>query len=137
MPIDGIVQAKKVSRDFVTKVVPSKIKATAEGVAMYALEKAVELSPIMSGRFAASWRITTPNSGAGPAGRGHWDRAGAMAEAEGASLPAISRIMYGSKFTLENATPYAQFIEYGSPHTEAHYITRRVAQAIGGKFGKI
>ena len=104
---------------------------------MYALEKAVEYSPIISGRFAASWRITNHNTPSSAAGKGQWDRAGALAEAEAASLPVISKISFGSKFSIENSVKYAQFVEYGSPHTEAHYITRRVAQSIGGKFGKI
>lgn len=137
MPIEGLGAARAVARRFVVNDVPKHIEETARDVAEFMLEKAIDLSPIQSGRFAASWRITYGTTAPSAAPKGQRSASAAKSEARAASMLAVKSIKFGKSFVLENATPYAPFVEYGSPTTEARYILRRVAMSVGGKFGKI
>lgn len=127
----------KLLREFVNTGLPTKIQAKTNEIAWYALNKAIDISPVASGQFAASWRISLDPNAGGYAPEGQRSHTGARVEANAVSMPVIARLKFGQKFYLTNTVPHAQYVEYGSPTTEARYITRRVAQAVGGKFGRI
>ena len=130
-------QGMAVLRSFINQRVPSRVQATSREIARFALQKALELSPYDSGRFGASWRITLGDSSGQPAAPGKRSASAARTEAISASSGVISSIKFGQSWSLSNSVPYAEYVEYGSPTTTPRYITRRVAQSIGGKFGRI
>lgn len=130
--------AIKALRTFVNKEVPSKVVATTKQIAEHSLKAAIAMSPYNTGQFMASWRITIGTSPTSEfAAKGKRSEGAAAAEAMSASAVSISAIKFGQQFTLSNAAPHAQYVEYGSPTTQARYITRRVAMSVGGKYGKI
>lgn len=135
MPIN--MSGVKVLKNFVNRELPSKIEATAREIATFALERAVDISPFASGQFAASWRISVGEPTNEYAMKGQRTPGGARSEALAASTPALKQIKLGTQFSISNAAPHAEYVEYGAPTIVAHYITRRVASAVGGKFGKI
>lgn len=126
----------KVLRAFVNNTLPTRIQAKTNEIAWYALNKAVEISPFDTGWFAASWRVSLdPTAVAAP--RGERTLTTAKVEANAASLPVIASLKFGQRFYITNGAPHAEYVELGSPTTSASYVTRRVAMAVGGKFGRI
>lgn len=123
------------SREVLTKFATHTVTKHAEGrvkeAAEYALSMAVRLSPFASGTFIASWRIglhVKDGSEARPGQRG--SRETALYEAYAASSAAIASYKLGDALVLSNSVKYAGFIEYGSPTTEPHYITKRVKASV-------
>lgn len=136
MPIDSLAGMRTL-RSFVNKEVPSRVVATSREIAKFALEKAIQLSPIETGRFMASWRVTLSPALTTPASPGSRSASSAAAEALSQSDSALRSLKFGQPFFIVNDVPYSPYVEYGTPKVEPHYITRRVAMSIGGKFGRI
>lgn len=137
MPLRGKDEAIKVMRSFVNNTIPNKVKATAQQIATFGLEKALQLSPYVSGRFMSSWRVSVGEVSREYEFDKQASEESAAANARSQSAAAISQISMGVTFYISNASPHAEYVEYGSPTTVPRYITRRVAQAIGGKYGRI
>lgn len=127
--------ALMVLRAFINKDVPTKVQATTAEIAAFAFQKAIDLTPFVTGRMMSSWRVTQGASSNDYSSE-KWGSAGDAAAAAISSSPTTSFTL-GEPIYISNAAPHATYIEFGSPTTEAHYITRRVAQSVGGKFGRI
>lgn len=128
----------RVLRKIMNNTVPSKIAAHTREIARYAVEKATEFSPFLSGRFMASWRISrSENVGdAAPVGKRSSEYEAAT-ESVDASMQVIAHLKMGQTFYLGNNVPYADLVEFGGSNNFPHYITRRVTQSIGGTYGRI
>lgn len=124
-------------RAWVNNTIPSKIAATTKEIANYALDKAIEFSPFITGRLVAGWRVSLTEATGEPPSKGARTLDAAASEAHSASDPVIATLQFGQKFFLGNLVPYYEYIEFGSPTTEAYTIGPRVAQSIGGTFGRI
>lgn len=137
MPIRNKEREMGVLRDFANKQAPSRVKATTKEIALFALEKAIDLSPFDTGQFMASWRISLSGPDPEFSESGKRSLSSARAEPFVTALPTIASLQLGTVFTISNAVPHAEFVEFGSPTSQPHYIVRRVTMAVGGKFGRI
>lgn len=131
-------KSRQVLKEFSTKDVPEFAERRVKEAALFALRTSIQLSPYQTGMFVASWRLsegTKDSSYARPGQRS--DKESAASESVIASISAIENFKIGHTIILSNSSPHAGFVEYGSPTTQARYITKRVKAAVRMRFGGV
>jgi len=110
------------TKEFIDKAINSEKGELAVKV----WEKAVDLSPVFSGRYRASWQIsigglsfTFNNTSSQP---------NSVPAPTAPSFTVAGRAM--DKVFVTNGAPYGHFVEYGSPTNPAHHVAHRAVGAV-------
>lgn len=137
MAIKNLDSQLRALRSWTQTIIPSRIEATTREIASYALEKAMVYSPYDTGRFLASWRVSLSSELGQGSEPGRRSEGNATSESRAMSEAVIRTLKFGQTWYLGNAAPYATYVEYGGEYHPGYQITARVAQSVGGKFGRI